>query len=90
MRAKGFYKQMEMREQWAGSNGHCACPMGCLGKNQWAKLKRLKGKERKMIQPKRGRDKHKPNPSPTLTPSLLSFKLPLKVAYKHITYMGHT
>ena len=44
MRANGFYKPMEMREQWAGSNGHCACPMGCLGKDQWAKLKKLKGK----------------------------------------------
>ena len=51
-------------------------PMGGLGKDQ---LKRLEGKERKMIQPNRDRDKHKPNLSPTLTPSQLSLKLPLKV-----------
>ena len=46
---------------------------------QRAKLKRLEGKERKMIQSNRGRVKHKANPIPTLKPSPFSLKLPLKV-----------
>ena len=55
-------------------------PIGCLGiaqqaEQNWARLKR---KEKK-IQPKNDRDKPKPNVSPTLTPSSLSFKLPLKM-----------